>query len=171
METPGQHVHPGSAARCRDSWELSSGSRHGTVHLLISLPRQLQPPSASSSISFVSGLQSCQPQVLLHFAYQLVRPNFITAASPSSLSPLADRLPCAGLPLLFLLGYEDASCLLASALALTTHLTCALKDLLCGPRPAHACWHTTASSPSKQGNIKPTIKAGATQLSFSPVSL
>mmetsp|Transcript_4993 Transcript_4993/g.13555 ORF Transcript_4993/g.13555 Transcript_4993/m.13555 type:complete len:492 (+) Transcript_4993:1444-2919(+) len=62
-----------------------------------------------------------------------------------------------GLPLLFLCGFEDEACLLATALFLTTHVSCALKDLLCGPRPAHACQHAAASKQELKDS-KPAVK-------------
>ncbi|KAL6761991.1 hypothetical protein V8C86DRAFT_2527290 [Haematococcus lacustris] len=43
-----------------------------------------------------------------------------------------------GLPILYWLGAHDGCQLLVGCLALTTWVTCALKDTLCGPRPLHA---------------------------------
>lgn len=92
------------------------------------------------------------------FALNQVSAHHLFVSPPLQLA--CNLLLCAGLPLLFLLGYEDEACLLASALALTTHVTCALKDLLCGPRPAHACQSSLLNSQTQESvrSSKPVIK-------------
>lgn len=61
-----------------------------------------------------------------------------------------------GLPILYFLGYTKSTVILTTALAYCTLLTCVLKDICCGPRPAHMLLPDPAA-PAPE-DLKPTRK-------------
>lgn len=50
-----------------------------------------------------------------------------------------------GLPALYIIGLKREAFILTTALAITTAVTCALKDIMCGPRPVHVVGAAAAS--------------------------